>query len=66
MIISFYISNNSSSLFIGNTFTEFKRAILKTIDGFHDDNEGIIIFFKDILYYVLHRMEVDFNNDNRI
>ena len=66
MLISFYISSNSSALFIGNTFTEFKRAILKTIDGFHNDNEGIIIFFKDILYYVLHRMEVDFNNDNRI
>ena len=66
MLVSFYISSNSSSLFIGNTFTEFKRAILKTIDGFHNDNEGIIIFFKDVLYYVLHRMEVDFNNDNRI
>lgn len=66
-LIRFYLScYKSSSAFIGFLFHNYRHITMKTIDSLHDEYTNVMRFLKDVLLYMLDRMEDEFRNDGRI
>ena len=62
----FFLSCYKASTFVGYLFNNFKDFTLATINSLHDEHTNVMRFLKDVLLYILDRMEDELKNDGRI
>nr|DAX81587.1 MAG TPA: hypothetical protein [Caudoviricetes sp.] len=62
----FFLSCYKTPTFVGYLFNNFKDFTLATVNSLHDEHTNVMRFLKDVLLYMLDRMEDEFRNDGRI
>lgn len=65
-ITRFFLSCYKTPTFVGYLFNNFKDFTLATVNSLHDEHTNVMRFLKDVLLYILDRMEDEFRNDGRI
>lgn len=62
----FFLSCYKTPTFVGYLFNNFKDFTLATVNSLHDEHTNVMRFLKDVLLYILDRMEDELRNDGRI
>lgn len=66
IMTSFYIDCMENRVFLGNEFRNFVKNTIKVIEAYHEEDTGMMKFMKEVMRYVLERMESEFKYDKRV
>ena len=66
IMTSFYIECMENRVFLGNEFRNFVKNTIKVIEAYHEEDSGMMKFMKEVMSYVLERMESEFKYAKRV